>query len=143
MIPQNTAGKTSLQFAKDLTQGGKIIAEYVWIDGAGGMRAKCRTLSKKPESVADLPDWNFDGSSCYQATTENSEIIIKPVAYFPDPFRGGDNILVMTEAYQWEDTTYTKLIPANTNFRNYSKIIFDKAAHEKPWYGIEQEYTLL
>lgn len=63
------------------------------------MRAKCRTLAKKPSSIEDLPDWNFDGSSCYQATTENSEIIIKPVAFFPDPFRGGDNILVMTEAF--------------------------------------------
>ena len=107
------------------------------------MRAKCRTLAKKPTSVADLPDWNFDGSSCYQATTENSEIIIKPVAYFPDPFRGGDNIVVLTETFQWEDSTYSKLIPANTNFRTHAKPIFDKCANEKPWYGIEQEYTLL
>jgi hypothetical protein len=44
----NSAGKTALEFTKGLPQaGGKIIAEYVWIDGAGGMRAKCRTLEKK------------------------------------------------------------------------------------------------
>ena len=68
---------------------------------------------------------------------------MKPVAYFPDPFRRGDNILVLTEAYVWEDTTYQKLIPALTNFRAVAKPIFDAAAGEKPWYGIEQEYTIL
>jgi len=140
----NTAGKSALEFTKALPQaGGKIIAEYVWIDGAGGMRAKCRTLAKKVSSVSELPEWNFDGSSCYQATTENSEVIMKPVAYFPDPFRGGDNIIVLCEAFNWEDTTYSKLVPANSNFRSAAKPIFDAAAGEKPWYGIEQEYTLL
>ena len=80
----------------NIDQGGKIIAEYVWIDGTGiGLRSKCRTLEKKVESLDDLPEWNYDGSSTYQATTENSEIILKPVAYFRDPFRQGDNIMVM------------------------------------------------
>ena len=57
-------------------------------------------------SINLIPDWSFDGSSCYQATTENSEVIMKPVAMFPDPFMGGDNILVLTETWIWEDTTY-------------------------------------
>jgi len=70
------------------------------------MRCKNRTLEKKVTSVSELPDWNFDGSSCYMATTENSEIIIKPVAFYPDPFLGGDNILVLTETFMWEDNTY-------------------------------------
>lgn len=67
-----------------IDQGGKIIAEYVWIDGSGiTLRSKCRTLTKKVESLADLPDWNYDGSSTYQATTENSEVILKPFCLFP------------------------------------------------------------
>jgi glutamine synthetase len=77
------------------------------------------------------------------ASTENSEIIIKPVAYFPDPFRGEPHVLVMTDTYQWEDNTYKKLVPANSNFRYFAKQIFDSNTEEKPWYGIEQEYTLL
>lgn len=128
---------------KNLDQRGKIIAEYIWIDGAMGLRAKARTLDGPVESVGSLPDWNFDGSSCYMAPTENSEVIMRPVAMFPDPFRGGDNILVLTETYVWEDTTYKRLVPAKTNFRTHAKTIFDANVEEKPWYGIEQEYTLL
>jgi glutamine synthetase len=33
--------------------------------------------------------------------------------------------------------------PANTNFRHFAKKIFDAGAHEKPWFGIEQEYAVL
>merc|ERR1711998_347144 len=102
---------TQMESIKALPQNGKVIAEYIWIDGAGDLRAKCRTLDSKVNSLADLPEWNYDGSSTYQATTENSEIIIKPVAYFPDPFRGGDNVLVLCEGYCWADSSFTKLIP--------------------------------
>jgi len=107
------------------------------------MRSKNRTLDKKVTKVEELPGWNFDGSSCYMATTENSEIIIKPVAFYPDPFMGGDNILVLTETYTWEDNTYKKLVPANTNFRAFAREIFDAKKEEEPWFGIEQEYTVL
>jgi len=139
----NTAGKASLEFLRDRDQQGKIIAEYIWIDGACGLRSKSRTLDAKPKSVSDLPEWNYDGSSCYQATTENSEIIMKPVFFFPDPFRGGDNIMVLCETFIWKDTTYKELVPSNTNFRHFAKKIFDANTEEVPWFGIEQEYTIL
>ena len=135
--------QTSLTFLKNLDQKGSIIAEYIWIDGTSGLRSKCRTLTGKVNKVSDLPEWNYDGSSTNQAVTENSEIILKPVAFFPDPFRGGDNILVLAEGFMWEDGTFQKLIPANTNFRHFAKTIFDAGAAEESWYGIEQEYTIL
>lgn len=62
---------------------------------------------------------------------------------FPDPFRGGDNVMVLTETYIWSDKTYQNLIPTNTNFRHFAKQIFDANPAEEPWYGIEQEYTIL
>lgn len=34
-------------------------------------------------------------------------------------------------------------MPANTNFRHFATSVFDAAKDEKPWFGIEQEYTLL
>jgi len=134
---------TTNTFMNDLDQKGRVIAEYVWMDGALDLRGKARTLNEKPASVSDLPEWNFDGSSCHMAPTENSEVIMKPVAMFPDPFRRGDNIIVLTETFTWEDTTYQKLVPSKTNFRTLAKPIFDACLEEKPWYGIEQEYTLL
>ena len=132
------APKNTLAYLKKLPhKGGKIIAEYIWLGGAGELRSKCRTLDGPVSQVSDLPEWNYDGSSCYQAPTENSEIIMKPVYFFPDPFRGGDNIMVLTESFMWKDTTYKELVPANTNFRHYATKIFDAKPEEEPWFGIE------
>ena len=62
---------------------------------------------------------------------------------FPDPFRKGDNLLVMCETFRWEDNTYTKLVPTLTNFRHFATQIWDENKGEEPWYGIEQEYQML
>lgn len=43
----------------------------------------------------------------------------------------------------WKDKTFKELVPANTNFRNAAKKIFDNAKDKKFWFGIEQEYSLL
>ena len=57
------------QYTKDLfsiDQHGKIIAEYIWIDGSGiTLRSKARTLDTPVKSLADIPEWNYDGSSTY------------------------------------------------------------------------------
>lgn len=125
----------------DLPQNGKVMAEYVWIGGAhttGGfdMRSKTKTLDSMPTSIKDLPDWNYDGSSTNQAPGSDSEVIIKPAAIFKDPFRGGDNILVMCDTYTPDGT------PLPTNKRANAKVNFDKDLASEPWFGIEQEYTL-
>ena len=50
----------------DLDQQGKCVAEYVWIGGSGiDIRSKARTLEKRPTSIAEVPEWNYDGSSTY------------------------------------------------------------------------------
>ena len=62
---------------------------------------------------------------------------------YPDPFREQGNVIVMCAAYVWADENFTDLKPANTNFRHFAKNVWDAVQDEKPWYGIEQEYSLL
>jgi len=100
------------------------------------LRCKTRTLASKPTSVADLPKWNYDGSSTAQAPGEDSEVILYPQAFYPDPFRGGDNILVICDTY----TPAGEPLPTNT--RHDAAKTMAAAADKKPWFGIEQEYTL-
>ena len=104
--------KTVIDRYRQLPQGEKVQAMYVWVDGTGeGLRAKTKTVMAEPKAVSDLPIWNYDGSSCYQAEGSNSDTYLHPVKIYPDPFRGGENILVMCETYK-----YNKL-PTETNRR--------------------------
>merc|ERR1711920_982131 len=103
-----------------LEQKGKVLAEYVWLGGSrttGGfdIRQKTKTLSSKPKSVEELPVWNFDGSSTGQAPGSDSEVLLKPAAIFKDPFRGGDNIIVLCECVD------PKMKPIPTNTRASAK----------------------
>lgn len=63
---------------------GRVQAMYIWIGGNNELRCKTKTLMSEPKSVADIPEWNFDGSSCELAGTENSESYLIPVAMFRD-----------------------------------------------------------
>lgn len=84
-----------------------------------------------------MPEWNFDGSSTGQAPGDNSDVYIRPVAIFPDPFRGGDNILVMTETWDSDGT------PNKYNYRHEAVRLMEANAKHEPWFGLEQEYTIL
>ena len=122
----------------ELNQNGAIIATYVWIDGTGeNIRSKSKTLQKYPNSPSDLPWWNFDGSSTGQSEGHNSDVYLKPVAIYKDPFLRGDNVLVLSECYKHD------LTPSHSNFRATCVDIMEKVKSEVPWFGIEQEYTLL
>jgi glutamine synthetase len=120
-----------------LEQKGNIMVEYIWIGGTGqDIRSKTRTISKPVKSVADLPKWNFDGSSTGQAPGEDSEVILHPAAIFADPFRRGDNILCLCECYKPDGTKI------DNNTRAECVEVMKKVAAHEPWFGIEQEYTL-
>ncbi|KHJ43742.1 glutamine synthetase, beta-grasp domain protein [Trichuris suis] len=134
----NTASnKSVLSNYLKIPQGEKVQATYVWIDGTGeNMRAKTRTLDQEPKSTKELPIWNFDGSSTYQAEGSNSDVYIYPVAMFRDPFLLGKNKLVLCETYKYNKQ------PTASNTRHSCLDAMEKAKHFEPWFGIEQEYTL-
>eukprot|EP00210_Caulerpa_lentillifera_P007106 g6799.t1 len=136
-------------FFRDAEQNGRIIAEYIWIGGNGDdIRSKTKTLSEVPKSIDQVPMCSCDGSSTNQATGVDSELYLNPVAMFPDPFRRGDNILVLCDTYEPpksfdEEHTHIAPRPSATNTRFACSEIMDRVRDEEPWFGIEQEYTLL
>ena len=85
----------------------QIVAEYVWLGGAGELRSKARTLyiqGPHLKSLDSYPSWNYDGSSTAQAKGNYSEVIIRPRAIFKCPFRGEMNVLVMCDTHRPDGT---------------------------------------
>ncbi|XP_068909528.1 glutamine synthetase 2 cytoplasmic isoform X1 [Tenebrio molitor] len=117
---------------------GKIKATYIWIDGTGeNVRAKTRTVDFVPSKPEELPVWNYDGSSTYQAEGTNSDTYLCPVALYNDPFTRGNNKLVLCDTYKYNKK------PTETNKRFTCLQAMEAAKEAVPWFGIEQEYTLL
>ncbi|KAK4517800.1 uncharacterized protein ATC70_001145 [Mucor velutinosus] len=125
-----------LQKYLTLDQKNKVQVEYVWIDAVNCVRSKTKTVDFVPTKAEELSEWNFDGSSTNQSEGHDSDILIKPVALYSDPFRRGDNKFVICETYNPDGT------PHSTNYRYNAKKIMDAYADSKPWFGIEQEYSL-
>ena len=120
------------------------------------LSAKTRTVDQEPRSPNELSWWNFDGSSTGQAEGSNSDIYLKPVAIYKDPFMLGHNKLVMCETYKYNkeptgrsymslftELYHFPLLFLATNKRLSCEEAMNAARDEHPWFGLEQEYTLL
>ena len=94
--------------------------EYVWIGGNYELRSKTRVLHTNIETINDLSNWNFDGSSTKQADGSDSEVILKPQALFNDPFRGGHHKMVLCDTYKPTGEHISN------NHRIWAKELFDK-----------------
>jgi len=126
----------------------KHILEYVWIDAAGGMRSKTRVvqLEESVECIINESarwEWSFDGSSTGQATGTDSDVLIRPVAIYPNQFYnipssyfGQRAYLVLCDCYNKDGT------PHATNARVQCAQTETACAAEEPLFGIEQEYVL-
>lgn len=116
--------------------------EYIWLDGCKpvqNIRSKTRILPLAAPSIqlVDCPVWSFDGSSCAQATGMDSDCLLKPVSIYPDPLRGHNAYLVLSEVLTPEGHPH----PSNT--RTHLEHLLKKVGDTyKPWIGFEQEYTL-
>ena len=121
-----------------------IILEYVWIDAAGGMRSKTRVSTLEQfncERVLCDPErweWSFDGSSTGQATGTDSDVILRPVAIYRNPFyKKFEAYLVLCDCYDKDGTT-----PHATNARVQCAQTEAACSNDEPLFGIEQEYIL-
>jgi len=133
--------QTKLDKYMKLPQKNAVQVLYVWIDGTGEhMRCKTKTMWDRDDvELKDLPVWNFDGSSTGQAEGHNSDVYLHPVALFPDPFRGLPNKIALCETYTHDHK------PTASNKRRSCLTVMENplVKESKPWFGLEQEYTLL
>ena len=116
-------------------------AEYIWLDGTEPtqlLRSKTRLIEEKDEiTLADFPDWGFDGSSTNQAVGDDSDCKLIPVSFIPDPIRGAGCYLVMCEVFTADD----KIHPSNT--RALLRYALEQGGQDQDiLFGFEQEYTL-
>ncbi len=105
---------------------------YIWMDGAQPtqkLRSKVRIV-KHPErdiTLADFPEWGFDGSSTYQATGKDSDLILQPVHFVKDPILGDGNYLVLCEVMNPDGSPHA----SNTRAR-LRQIMANGAAEHEP-----------
>ena len=117
----------------------KTKAEYIWLDGhkpTQKLRSKTKIIKGLIKNLEDLPNWGFDGSSTNQADGNNSDCMLKPVYFVPDPIRGDESCLVMCEVLNADGSIHA------TNTRANLVALSKKLKNEDAWFGIEQEYTL-
>lgn len=133
--------ETVLKKYLDLEQpADKVFCTYVFVDGTlQNVRCKTRVLNFEPQSATDCPEWTFCAIGTYQYGDDGpkSELYMVPVALFKDPFLKGRNKLVLCEILDQERS------PIETNTRRSCYEAMKMASSEEPWFGIEQEYTII
>jgi glutamine synthetase len=111
----------------------KYKLEYIWLDGRRPIpelrgKTTIKSFDKTP-TLADLPLWGFDGSSTMQAEGKSSDMVLKPVALYPDGARK-DAFIVLSEVWLPDGTPH----PSNARATVADDPDF--------WAGFEQEYFL-
>ncbi len=107
--------------------------EYIWLDGyqpTQSLRSKTQVRKDFGGTLEECPIWSFDGSSTRQASGDDSDCLLKPVAIYPDPDRS-NAYLVMTEVLNADGTPHVS---------NGRATIDDDDGDF--WFGFEQEYFL-
>ena len=111
----------------------KYKLEYIWLDGYTPMaNLRSKTQIKEFASfpkLEELPLWGFDGSSTKQAEGKSSDIVLKPVAVFPDSTRKNGGLVMCG----------TFLHTGEAHPSNSRATIPDDAG---TWFGFEQEYFM-
>ncbi len=119
----------------------KTVLEYIWIGGKGEIRSKTRVIHNfLPADLTHIPEWNYDGSSTWQAVSNgDTEIVLKPCQVYKNPLIALDNAecyLVLCDTYNSNGN------PTSTNHRHLANELFEKGEEYEPWFGLEQEYFM-
>lgn len=124
----------------------KILLEYVWIDAYQNLRSKIKIIDHIKHydiKLDEVPDWNYDGSSTGQSEGHESDIIIKPVRLFNNPFHNivesqySYSRLVLCQTFDKDNKIHS------TNKRFECVEMFEKCKEYNFWFGMEQEYIIV
>ena len=111
--------------------------EYIWIDNDNNLRSKIKIIKNISIEINNIPIWTFDGSSTGQAIGTDSDIFIKPIRLYKNPFINYmSSYIVLCECLNKDMT------PHITNYRNELVNTFDKYKDFETQFGIEQEYMI-
>jgi glutamine synthetase len=96
------------------------------------VRSKTRIINTTGYNLKlnHIPNWNYDGSSTYQALTESSEVILYPVKIYPDPFTKKGKIVLCK--------TSDPLCSVHI-----AEEIFSNSSDTYPMFGLEQEFFII
>lgn len=109
--------------------------EYVWLDGKNTLRSKTKVMKSDAYlSLDDVPVWNYDGSSTYQAFTEKSEVMLYPMKLYPNPFldEGEGFIILCKTSYDLCSMSIAEKI-----------FTTDNVQRDVPMFGLEQEFFIM
>lgn len=123
-----------------------MICDYLWVGGSGELRFKQRVIqileTEKFEFLFSnskkIPQWNYDGSSTDQASSEgNTEVILNPVFCCVNPLmKDVENAyIVLCDTYDTDGNP----LPSNSRY-NAKKIFKERYMEFKPRFGLELEY---
>lgn len=127
------------------------ILEYIWLDATGFPRSKTRIVGDTEGAAC----WSYDGSSTGQATTEQSEIGLKPAVILSDPLRAGllGSRVGSTGTGEGGSVSACNLVlcdllDSSGNIIPTSRTAAFSAfaslpAGTAPWFGFEQEYYIM
>lgn len=117
-----------------------IHVDYVWVDGleAPLVRSKTKVIRPEVDSNGDFElqvgEWNFDGSSTSQATTQDSERVLSPKRLYQ--LSSQHYIALCEVTYPDEERT-----PHETNHR--ASLVKRHEDDDKGlWLGFEQEFFI-
>lgn len=125
------------------------LVDYIWLGGNNEIRTKSRTveIDALVPTVADIPKWNYDGSSTGQAPSEgDTEVTLVPVYIkttqhsnsCEDSTKPFESIIIAVCA-----TYYSDGKPLPNNHYEFASSVFSQKTEEEPWFGLEQEYFIM
>lgn len=113
--------------------------EYIWLHGQDPalLRSKTKVIKGQCTELTDIPIWDTSDPPFGGDARNFAEYFLKPVFFVPDPLRGAPHLITICELFTKDE------LPHSDNTRALLRLAATRYEIHNPWFGIEQEYTLM